>query len=89
MLSKVDEILDPPTVMLNPHRVVAAASILVNGYDTDPWESVTPPPFQSVTMYANTSGDASVDADAQCGYALRMEYVLFAVEMIVETIIFF
>ena len=50
--------------MLNPYRasvaVAASASMLVNGS--------SPPPFQSVTMYANTnvnaSGNASVDADA-------------------------
>ena len=35
----------------------------------DAWQSV-PDPFPSMTMYANTSGNASVDADARCGYAL-------------------
>ena len=45
--------------MLNPHQ--ASASMLVNGHDT-------------VTTYANTSVNASGNADARCRYALKLVF---------------
>ena len=47
--------------MLNPHQASASASMLVNGHDT-------------VTTYANTSVNASGNADARCRYALKLVF---------------
>ena len=68
--------------MLNPHQASASAavamSMLVNGYDTDAWESIIPSPHSQVsqcmpiqvsTLY-NASGNAGIDADAWYGYVL-------------------
>ena len=56
-----------PTPSVSVNASVAACI----GIHCDAWESITlPPQFPSVTMYANTSGNASVDADARCGYNL-------------------
>ena len=45
----------------------------------DVWESI-PPPFPSVTMYFNGSGNASVNAtiaaDARCGLVLKLRMSL-------------
>ena len=51
--------------MLNPHQAAAAVA------NASLWWhlKIGPRPIPKRHVYANTSGNASVDADVRCGYA--------------------
>ena len=62
--------------MHNLQKASTSASMLVNGYDTGAWESVTSPPLPKVFPIATIYANKSVNADTRCGCTLNISKIL-------------